>query len=96
MSEKLIRLAERRAALIARSAHQRETLAQATETLRKPLAFVDRGISALGHLARHPLLMAGTVALVAVLRPRRQMFRWAQRGWLAWRIFRGIRHRLLG
>jgi hypothetical protein len=94
MSEKLIHLAERRAALIARSAHQRETLAQAAEAWRKPLSLADRGISALRHLAGHPLLMAGAVALVAVLRPRRQMIRWVQRGWLAWRIAQGVRSRL--
>jgi YqjK-like protein len=95
MSEKLTRLAERRAALVARSAHQRETLAQAAAAWRKPLALADRGISALGHLVKHPLLMAGSVAVVAVLRPRRQMLRWVQGGWLAWRIVRGIRSRLL-
>jgi YqjK-like protein len=93
MSEKLTRLAKRRAALVARSAHQRETVARAAEAWHKPLALADRGISALGHLVKHPLLMAGSVAVVVALRPRK-ILRWAQRGWLAWRIVRGVRSRL--
>lgn len=93
MSKKLIHLAERRAALVAKAAHQRETLAEATYAWRKPLSLVDRGVSLLSHLTRHPLLMAGSVATVVALRPA-LVFRWGQRALVAWRIAQTVRNRL--
>ena len=95
MSEKLIRLAERRATLIARAENQRDTLGRAANQWRKPLAFADQGVSALHYLKQHPGLLAGSALVLALLRPRR-VGKWAQRGWLAWRITRSIRRKLYG
>jgi hypothetical protein len=93
MSEKLTRLAERRAAIVAKAARQRETLAEATRVWRRPLSWVDRGASLLGHITRHPLLMAGSLATVVALRPY-FLIRWGQRAWVAWRLAQGVRKRL--
>ena len=92
-NERLIRLAERRATLVARAAGQRATLAQAAAPWRKTLALADHGLSLLRHAGRHPLLLAGAVGLFVLWRPR-SLLRWTQRGWLAWRVAAGIRRRL--
>ncbi|MBI1174900.1 MAG: hypothetical protein GC139_06495 [Sideroxydans sp.] len=93
MNARLIQLAERRATLIAQAANQRQTLAQATAPWRKPLAVVDHGISAIHYLRQYPALVAGSAAMMIVLRPR-FLFRWGQRGWLAWRLLQGIRGKM--
>jgi YqjK-like protein len=93
MNEELLRLAERRATLVAQADHQRDTMALAAEPWRKPLTLADQGLSALRYLWQHPLLLAGMAVTVAILRPR-FIFRWAQRGWLAWRLTRGVRRML--
>lgn len=95
MSERLIKLAERRATLIARAENQRDTLARAAEPWRKPLALADSVLAAIRHLRQQPALLAGTAAAMLVLRPRR-IFKWTQRGWLAWRLFRNLKRKLYG
>ena len=95
MSEQLIKLAERRATLIARAENQRDTLAHASVPLQAPLALADRGLAGIHYLRQHPEWLAGTAALVLLLKPRR-IFKWSQRGWLAWRFARGLRNRLYG
>ena len=95
MSEKLIKLAERRATLIARADSQRDLLEQATGAWRKPLALADQGLSAVHYLRQHPALLAGAAATLALLRPR-SIFRWTQRGWLAWRLTRTLKRKLYG
>ena len=81
MSERTLTLAQRRSALRAHCALQREQLARAPSTRSKPrLGAVDRGIN-----ARAPLCgaadcwLSGGLALLVVIGPRR-LFRWAGRG----------------
>lgn len=95
MSERLIKLAERRATLIARADSQRDLLAQAATSWRKPLGLADQGLAAIHYLRQHPAWLAGAAATVALLRPR-SIFKWTQRGWLAWRLTRGIKRKLYG
>lgn len=93
MSERLIQLAERRATLIARAASQREVVARAANSWRKPLSIADRGVAAVRYLKQHPPLLFGISAAIAVLRPR-AAFRWSRRGLVAWRFTRNIRRKL--
>jgi hypothetical protein len=95
MSERLIKLAERRATLIARAENQRDALGQATVPLRVPLELADRGLAGIQYLRQHPEWLAGGAVLALLLRPRR-IITWAQRGWLAWRFTRSLKNKLYG
>ncbi len=87
MNAKLIELAERRATLAAKSAAQREEVAQTLAHWRTPIIVVDQGWAALRYLGRNPVLLGGAVAFVVALRPWR-MVKWLPPGWLLWRIAR--------
>lgn len=78
---RLERLAARREALQLRCDVQRAALAAAAAPLRHP------GRTLIGGLRAHPVLVAGGVALVVALRPRR-LRTWVARGWMAWQAWR--------
>lgn len=86
----MIRQVERRKRLIAQAAAQRTALAQCIEPWRAPLARVDQGLNLLRVIKRHPVWMVGGVVLFAALRPVR-VGKWLRRGWVAWRMVRGLR-----
>jgi hypothetical protein len=69
-------LAQRRSALRARCAAQRIHLAETTEQIQARLSSIDRGIDALRRYAARPLVIAGGVALLTMIGPRR-LIRWA-------------------
>jgi len=79
MSERSQFLAVRREALRARCAVQRLHLADETRHLEGSLAKVDRAIDTVRRIASQPLLIAGGLAIIAMLGPKRLM-RWAGRG----------------
>jgi len=83
-------LVDRRKRLLAQAAAQRTALAQSIEPWRPTLAVVDQGLTALRYVKRHPLLLAGGIALIAVVRPGRS-WSWLQRGMLAWQAVRKFR-----
>jgi len=87
MNEKLIKLAEQRAALVARAAAQRAELSQALWSWRGPLNVVDRGWAALRYLGSNPMVLGGVAAFLIALRPLR-MVKWLPPGWLLWRVVR--------
>jgi hypothetical protein len=86
MNEKSRQLAERRERLVAQAAAQRARLARDIEPLRVPMARVDLALSVLRFVKRHPVWLAGGVALVAALRPG-----YAGAGWVAWRMMQKLR-----
>lgn len=90
MNEKLQHLAERRQQLVAQAAVQRAALAQHVEPWRTPLALVDHGLAAARYVKRHPGLMIGAVALLAVLRPTRAG-QWLQSSWRLVNVVRNLR-----
>ena len=92
MSEKLIRLAERRERLVARAATQRTALALNIEPWRLPLARADQGLAALRYIKSHPAWIVGGVVLLAALRPGR-VGKWLRRGWVTWQIVHKLRGR---
>lgn len=93
MNHSLSQLAEQRATLVAQAATQREELTLAFSNLHRPLSLADKGIHALRFLGRHPLLVAGAVAVAVVMRPKR-WFLMLENGWLAWRMAVAARRKL--
>ena len=87
MNPKLIELAERRAALVARAERQRAELSQALASCRRPLALADQGLAAARYLQSNPMLLGGVVAFLMALRPWR-LVKWLPRGWITWRLAR--------
>jgi len=91
MSEKLIRLSERRELLVAQAAAQRMALAQSIEPWRIPLARVDQGLAALRFVRSHPATwIVGGAALLAALRLGRAG-KWLQLGWVTWQMSHKLR-----
>jgi hypothetical protein len=90
MSKKSDQLAQRRERLIAQAAEQRTALGRDLEPWHKPLALADQGLNALHYLKRHPVLIVGGFALLAVMRPR-NMGKWLGRGWVTWRLLQRLR-----
>jgi len=87
MNEKLIELAEQRAALVARAAAQRAELSQVLSSWRGPLNVVDQGWAAVRYLGSNPMVLGGVAAFLIALRPWR-MVKWLPPGWLLWRVAR--------
>lgn len=77
MNKGLIRVAERRALLLAKVAAQRETLGRNVEVWSRPLSMVDRALAAMRFVAGHPAWILGSV--FAPLQPGR-MGSWLRRG----------------
>jgi len=90
MNDKLIQLAERRQRLIQLAAQQRGILAQNIEPLRKPFSIADRGLEIMRYFRQNPLLMAGTTALLGIIRPLRYT-KWFHAGWVAFKLARNVR-----
>lgn len=78
MSDRRQRLAQRRAALLAHSAVQRGELSQQVAQIESRLASVDHTINVVKRYAAQPLLLAGGVALLVMIGPRR-LLSWAGR-----------------
>jgi hypothetical protein len=90
MNQRLIALAARRTALVARAAEQRDALAQAAGPIRTACHVADQGIAVGTYLKLHPLLLTGVVAAMAVWRPV-FILKWLKRGFVAWRIALGLK-----
>lgn len=83
-------LAERKLALLIRSAELRVTLAQEARVLQTPLAAADQAVAATQWLRAHPQWVAGGLLVLALLRPRRALG-WASRLWWGWGLYRRAR-----
>jgi hypothetical protein len=71
MNRRSKELAQRRRMLQARCAMQRSHLAETAEQLEAQLGGIDRGVNMIRGLVRSPLLIAGGIALFALVGPRR-------------------------
>jgi hypothetical protein len=71
MSARERELAARREALRAESAIQREFLGQTVEDIETRLTGIDRGIEIARSIVKQPVILAGGIALVALIGPRR-------------------------
>ena len=94
MSERLAALALKKQRLLMRSADLRDRMSGHAEGLSPFFLAVDRLRAAGTAIARHPEWVAGAVVLLVVVRPR-FVWRWMQRGFVGWRLWKSIRE-LLG
>lgn len=95
MNSDLIALAEKRGELKARIAMQRDALAQNVWPVENLLGLGDRAVDGVHWMKRHPGAVGVAVLALVVTRPRRA-WRWARRGFVAWRSFHKLRDRLRG
>ena len=86
--ERLIRLAERRARLQNHAHAEREALATMIARGDELGLLWQRAHRLLDEARRHPWIVAGGVALLVALSPRRALG-WLMKGWTAWRMVRG-------
>src|ERR1044072_132156 len=79
MSQRFDQLHSHHSNLLARIAVQRQQLAETAEEIEHELGRVDRGLAVVRRVLRHPALIGGAIAVVALIGPRRLM-RWSSRG----------------
>lgn len=71
MSDRQLELAARRDALIAQSAIEREQLKGLAGEIKQRLAGIDQGIEIVRTVVKKPTVIAGAIALVSFIGPRR-------------------------
>jgi hypothetical protein len=82
VSQRFDQLSAHHSNLLARCAVQRRQLGESAEEIEHELGRVDRGLAAVRRVLRHPAMIGGAVAVVALVGPRR-LLRWATKG-LMW------------
>ena len=94
MQQRLIELQLQRGRLLERIENQRTQLARQTKPVDRLLHLGDRASAIARECKRtameNPLTLALVVGVIVVLRPR-TVWRWTQRGFLAWRGYGAIR-----
>ncbi len=90
MNKRLLRVAERRALILAKVSSQRDTLAYHIETWRRPLSFVDKGLAALRYVGNHPAWIVGSALVPAAVKPGR-LGSWLRTGFLAFQMISRMR-----
>lgn len=93
MISKRQQLAAQRAALVNQAAFQRIELTESFQSISKPVKFLDQGLFAIRYLKKHPMIVAGSLALALVVRPNRWV-KLLENGWLAWRLALAAKRRL--
>lgn len=88
MNDKMLDIMQRRGELCARISAQRGQLAQVSARFEKPLAIVDQGVNGVRYLRRHPLLVAGIVAIFAIRRGG--VVGLVKQGFKLWRAYRSL------
>ncbi len=84
----MVELMHSRAGLLAEIAKQREQLSGIQAEWQTRLLLVDRGVSVLEYLRRHPLVVGGVAAILAAR--RRNLARLLSGVWLAWKGYREL------
>jgi YqjK-like protein len=95
MNKKLLKLAQRRECLISQSALQRVKLSQAVDAWRAPLALADKGFAIISFIKKHPILIAGSSAILIRLFKKSFIGKWLSRGILGWQLVRNIHNKFL-
>jgi hypothetical protein len=80
----------KRERLLVQCAVQRDELAALTREFQGPLQVGDRAVAAARYLREHPLVLGAVVAMLAVVQ-RRGLWKWASRGFMAWRAWRTLK-----
>lgn len=95
MNKKLMKINEHRNFLINKAAEQRKELSKATEPMRVYLSIADKGLHTLEYVTKRPFLIAGAVALIVLVKPKRWVFI-LQNGWMAWRLLLAAKQKFQG
>jgi hypothetical protein len=90
MSQRFDQLNAHHSNLLARCAVQRRQLAESAEEIEHELGRLDRGLAAIRRVLRHPALIGGAIAVVALVGPRR-LLRWSSHGLM---LYSSARHLL--
>lgn len=89
MSERFDQLTSRHRALRLRSEVQRRALGEIADDIETSLSGVDRGVTAVRNVARHPAVIVGALGVLALIGPRR-LLAYASRGALLWATARNL------
>ena len=86
----MLELAQKRERLLARCDFQREELQQFVVHSQRAFDAADRVVRVVRFFRAHPMALAGTVAVFALVQ-RRGWWGWMKRALFAWRAYRTIR-----
>ena len=79
----------KRERLLERCAAQRDEFSMLAREFQGPLQVGDRVVAGVRYLREHPLALGAVVAVLAVTQ-RRGLWKWARRGFVAWRAWRTL------
>jgi hypothetical protein len=98
MNKRVIDINLRRGRLLERISMQRARLVAEIQPVCHALHTVDRAAALVrtgsDYLKRHPGQVAIAVGLLAIIKPR-ILWRWARRGFVAWRTWRSVNTQLV-
>ncbi len=83
--------AARQQHLLARSADLRVSIETQAQSLKKPLALVDKALAGAQWVSRNPVLPLGVGLVLAVVLPKRTMLIWGGRLWGVWAAYNRVR-----
>ena len=75
--------------LLARCAVQRRQLGESAEEIEHELGKLDRGVAVVRRVLRHPAMIGGAIAVVAMVGPKR-LLRWATHGLMLYSTARSL------
>jgi hypothetical protein len=90
MNPKIVELALKKQRLQLKAAAQRVMILHALESAAPAFGAAEKARAALHWAKAHPEWLAGIGVALLVARPR-AFFRWAKRGFFAWRSYRRLR-----
>ena len=93
MTPRQLELALKRQRLEWQAQVQRQDLERHLQVFLPAFTAADRIRSGAKFLRAHPQWLAGAAVVAAVLRPRKA-WRWAQRGFVAWRLWKKLQDKL--
>lgn len=89
MNKQMLGVMQRRGELLAKIAAQREQIAEAGMRWKTPLEIADKGLAVVRFLRSNPVLVAATVAALAIR--RRGVTAALASGWRIWRLYKSAR-----
>jgi hypothetical protein len=89
MSQRFDQLSAHHSNLLARCAVQRRQLGESVEEIEHELGKLDRGVAVVRRVLRHPAMIGGAIAVVAMVGPKR-LLRWATHGLMLYSTARSL------
>jgi len=94
MNHKLYNISMRRDLLIKQANQQREALAYYITPLRKSLLIVDKGLSLVNYVKKHPVLIMAISTVIGMLSPG-STIKWLGRSWIVSVVMTGLKNWLM-